>query len=309
MLEQIIPERFRPAHRAGIERVARAGKRTVKGEIVELMGRRRDGIEFPMELSLGCWQKNGETFFMGIVRDVTARKEAESALHRREKELQQSQEELRALGAKLISAQEDERRRLSHELHDDMNQRLAVLALQIQSAQNSLPESDPIQKTLQHVNEQVASLSDNVRNLAHQLHPSILDDLGLVVALQSFIKDFAKWENIAVFFQPRNVPPHLHRDIALCVYRVTQECLRNVAKHAQATHVSVEVTGSESGLQLMITDNGKGFSPGAVRSGTHGLGLIGMKERIRSVQGTFHVETSAGQGTTITVWIPLFPSP
>ena len=307
-LERIIPEQFRQAHLAGIERVSGSGKITVKGEMFELMGLRKDGSSFPLEFSLGCWQKNGETFYMGILRDITARKKAESALHRRELELQQSQEELRALGAKLISAQEDERCRISHELHDDMNQRLAVLALEIQSAQNTLPESDPMRQTLQHVNDQVGSLSDNVRNLAHQLHPSILDDLGLVVALQSFIKDFAKWENILVSFQPRNVPRNLHRDIALCVYRVTQECLRNVAKHAQATHVSVEMTGLESGLQLIIKDNGKGFSPKAVRSGPQGLGLIGMKERIRGVQGTFTVTTSPSHGTTITAWIPLFPT-
>ncbi|MEO8328309.1 MAG: sensor histidine kinase, partial [Nitrospirota bacterium] len=217
------------------------------------------------------------------------------------------QEELRALGAQLISAQEDERRRLSRELHDDMNQRLAVVALEIQSIQSTLPESDPMQKTLQHLNDQVSSLSDNIRNLAYQLHPSILDDLGLVVALQSSIKDFSQWENIPVTFQPRDVPRILPQDIALCVYRVTQECLRNVAKHAEASQVFVEVMGLENGLQLVITDNGKGFIPQAVRPGTHGLGLIGMKERIRVVQGTFNVKASKGKGTTITAWIPLFP--
>ncbi|MBA3612099.1 MAG: PAS domain S-box protein [Nitrospirales bacterium] len=192
----------------------------------ELMGLRRDGREFPLELSLGYWHKHGEIFFTGIVRDVTARKATEQALHRREQELEQSQEELRALGAQLISAQEDERRRLSRELHDDMNQRLAVVALEIQSIQSTLPESDPMQKTLQHLNDQVSSLSDNVRHLAYQLHPSILDDLGLVVALQSSIKDFSQWENIPVTFQPRDVPRILPQDIALCVYRVTQECLK-----------------------------------------------------------------------------------
>jgi PAS domain S-box-containing protein len=305
-LERIIPERFRPAHQAGIKQASRAGKKTVEGKMLELMGLRRDGREFPLELSLGYWHKNDEIFFTGIVRDITTRKQTEKALQHREWELQQSQEELRALGAQLISAQEDERRRLSHELHDDMNQRLAVVALTIQSIQASLPESDPMQDTLQHLNEQVSLLSDNVRHLAYQLHPSILDDLGLVVALQSFVKDFSKWEHIPVTFQSKNVPRMLPQDIALCVYRLTQECLRNVAKHAQATQASVEVTGVETGLQLIITDNGKGFLPEAVRRGTRGLGLIGMKERIRVVHGTFNLKASKGKGTTITAWIPLF---
>jgi PAS domain S-box-containing protein len=306
-LDCIIPERFRPAHQAGIERASRIGKTTIEGEMLEVMGLRKDGREFPLELSLGYWHKNQEIFFMGIVRDITVRKQTEMALQRREWELQQSQGELRALGTRLISAQEDERRRLSCELHDDMNQRLAVLALHIQNIQNSLPESDPMQSTLQKVNDEVASLSDNVRNLAHQLHPSILDDLGLVVALQSFIEDFSKWENLVVTFQPRNVPRVLPMDSALCVYRVTQECLRNVAKHAQASRVSVRVSGSETGLQLIIQDNGRGFAPETVRLGTHGLGLIGMKERIRGVQGTFDIKTATGQGTTVTAWIPIVP--
>ena len=304
-LDRIVPERFRLAYQAGIKRASQAGGKTVEGEMFELMGLRRDGSEFPLELSLGYWHKNGEIFFTGIVRDITARKQAENVLRQREWELQQSQEELRALGAQLISAQEDERRRLSRELHDDMNQRLAMVAIHIQSVQGCLPESDPMQETLRQLHEEVASLSDNVRRLAYQLHPSILDDLGLVVALQSFIKDFSKWEHISVTFQPQDVPGILPQDVALCVYRVIQECLRNVAKHAQADYVFVEVLGLEAGLQLVIKDNGKGFTPEAVRSGTHGLGLIGMKERIRVVQGTFQVQASKGKGTTITGWIPL----
>lgn len=306
-LECIIPERFRQAHQQGILRASRAGGKTVEGEMFELMGLRRDGSEFPLELSLGYWHKHGEIFFTGIVRDITARKEAGRALRHRERELEQSQEELRALGAQLISAQEDERRRLSRELHDDMNQRLAVVALEIESIQKTLPESDPMQKTLHHLNDQVSSLSDSVLHLAYQLHPSILDDLGLVVALKSSIKEFSQWENIAVTFQPRDVPQLLPQDIASCVYRVTQECLRNVAKHAQASQVSVEVRGIEGGLQLVITDNGKGFIPESVLRGTRGLGLIGMKERIRVVQGTFEVKASQGKGTTVTAWIPLSP--
>ena len=307
-LECIIPERFRQAHQQGILRASRAGKKTVVGEMFELMGLRRDGSEFPLELSLGYWHKHGEIFFTGIVRDITARRKTERALHCRERELEQSQEELRALGAQLISAQEDERRRLSRELHDDMNQRLAMVALEIDSVQRSLPESDPMQKTLHHLNDQVSALSDSVLHLAYQLHPSILDDLGLVVALKSSIQEFSQWENIAVTFQPRDVPQFLPQDIASCVYRVTQECLRNVAKHAQASQVSVEVKGVEGGLQLVITDNGKGFIHESGLRGTRGLGLIGMKERIRVVHGTFEVKASEGKGTTVTAWIPLSPT-
>ncbi len=305
LLARIIPARFRRAHQAGIQRAARAGKIRQEGERMELTGLRRDGSEFPLELSLGYWVRHQDIFFTGIVRDITARKQDEDALHRREWELQQSQEELQALGARLISAQEDERRRLARDLHDDMSQRLMVVLFEIQSLREHLAETDPMQETLTSLNDQVSVLSDNVRQLAHQLHPSILDDLGLEVALQSVVQEFSKWSQIAVTFRPRNVPSNLSPDTSLCLYRVTQECLRNVARHAQASHVSVEVTGLETGLQLVITDNGRGFTPEAVRRGTHGLGLIGIKERIRAVKGTIEVNASIGQGTSITVWIPL----
>jgi PAS domain S-box-containing protein len=307
-LDRIIPERFRQAHQAGIERATRAGKRTIDVELLEVTGLRRDGSEFPLEISLGYWHKNEEIFFMGIVRDITVRKETEMALKRREWELQQSQEELRALGTRLISAQEDERRRLSCELHDDMNQRLAVLALQIQSVQKTLPTADPMRVILQRLDEQVSSLSDDVRRLAHQLHPSILHELGLVVALKAFINDFAKWEeDLSVRFQYEHVPHGLPKEIALCIFRVTQECLRNVAKHAQASRVSVRLRGLETGIELIIQDNGRGFNPETVRP-AQGLGLIGMKERVLAVRGTFHVKSSKSQGTTITAWIPLSPT-
>jgi signal transduction histidine kinase len=272
---------------------------------MELTGLRRDGSEFPLELSLGYWLRHQDIFFTGIVRDITARKQDEDALHRREWELQQSQEELQALGARLISAQEDERRRLARDLHDDMSQRLTVVFFEVQSLRKHLAESDPMQETLTCLKDQVSVLSDNVRQLAHQLHPSILDELGLEAALHSVVQEFSKWSHVTFTFRPQNGPSYLSPDTALCLYRVTQECLRNVARHAQASHVSVEVTGRETGLQLVISDNGRGFIPEAVRRGTHGLGLIGIKERIRAVKGTIEVHSSIGQGTTITVWIPL----
>ncbi len=219
--------------------------------------------------------------------------------------LQTKQEELQALGGRLISAQEDERRRISRELHDDMNQRLAVLALDLQSAQKGLALSSPIYHTFQKLYDEVSMLSDDVRHLAYQLHPSILDDLGLEVALRSYLNDFSKWENIPVVFTSTQIPVSLSQDIASCLYRVTQECLRNVSRHAQATQIEVKLFEDEGGLRMTIKDNGKGFRLEEIRLGKHGLGLIGMQERVRVVQGTYEMQSFPGQGTEILVWVPI----
>jgi signal transduction histidine kinase len=160
-------------------------------------------------------------------------------------------------------------------------------------------------QTFQKLHDDVASLSDDVRHLAYQLHPSILDDLGLAVALQSFVTDFSKWEGIPVTFNPTDIPLTLPQEIASCLYRVTQESLRNVARHAQATQVEVNLTKEGEGLRLFIKDNGKGFTIEATPSGKPGLGLIGMQERVRVVQGTYEVKSPPGQGTEITVWVPI----
>ncbi len=248
--------------------------------------------------------KEGEVLLGGVALDITVRKKAEEALQQRELDLQESQAVLQSLGGQLISAQEDERRRISRELHDDMNQRLAILALNIQSAQKGLSESVSMYQTLQNLYDGVSTLSDDVRHLAYQLHPSILDDLGLKVALRSFIEDFSKWEGIPVAFVSADIPISLPQALTSCLYRVTQECLRNVARYAHATQVDVKLIEEDGGLRLCVKDNGKGFKVEEKRTGQHGLGLIGMQERVRVVQGTCEVKSILGQGTQIGVWVP-----
>lgn len=246
-----------------------------------------------------------ERFLGGVALDITNRKKMEKILRERERELRQNQMELQALGGQLISAQEEERRRLSRELHDDMNQRLAVLALNIQAAQQQLIESDRMFETLQSLYDQASSISDDVRRLAYQLHPSILDDLGLEVALQSFVKDFSKWEGIRVRFTTDRVPRTLPQEVACCLYRVTQESLRNVARHAHASAVDLNLTFKKDAIKLCIKDNGVGFNVHTLPLRKKGLGLIGMQERIRLIQGTLTLDSQQGEGTEICVSIPL----
>jgi PAS domain S-box-containing protein len=256
-------------------------------------------VKFPVQ------SKEGQLLLGGAALDISERKKIEEALEQRKTELQESQKMLQALGGKLISAQEDERRRISRELHDDMNQRLAVLAFNIQSAQKEKDTSPLLDQTLQKLYDGVSSLSDDVRHLAYQLHPSILDDLGLEVALQSFVDDFSKWEGIPVTFTASDMTDPLPQELASCLYRVAQEGMRNVSRHAQATQVDVRLIGVDGGVRLTIKDNGKGFEMKKGKSGKHGLGLIGMEERVRVVQGTYEVKSSPGQGTQVMVWVPI----
>ncbi len=251
------------------------------------------------------YRKDGKTQLGGVALDITSRKKIEEALRRREEELQSSQELLRALGGALISAQEDERRRISRELHDDMNQRLAVLALNLQSALKEFGTLAPVKQVLRKLYDEVVLLSDDVRHLAYQLHPSILDDLGLEVALREFISEFSQWENLQVAFACTSGPCSPSPQVASCLYRITQESLRNVARHATATQVDVKLIGDGDDLTLSIKDNGKGFSFAEMRKNKVGLGLLGMEERVRLVQGTFEVKSARGQGTEILVWVPM----
>jgi PAS domain S-box-containing protein len=304
-VSMLMPMPFQDEHDRYITNYLKTGEKKIIGIGREVPGRRKDGSTFPMEIAVSEIFVGESRIFNGICRDITARKKVEQAVQERELALQHSKEELQALGGKLISAQEDERRRISRELHDDMNQRLAVLALDIQFAQRRLPASNPVFQTFQKLHDEVATLSDDVRHLAYQLHPSILDDLGLAVALQSFVTDFSKWEGIPVAFNSTDIPLTLPPEIASCLYRVTQESLRNVARHAQCTQVEVKLLGVDGGLRLSILDNGKGFGVEERRLGKHGLGLIGMEERVRVVQGTYEVQSAPGQGTKITVWVPI----
>jgi PAS domain S-box-containing protein len=267
----------------------------------------KDGTSFPVEYTSMPVHNDNKKIEGAVVtfRDITDRKKSEAALRQREVELQESQEVLQALGGQLISAQEDERRRISRELHDDMNQRLAVLAFNIQSAQNGVDVSPLMYQVLQELYDGVSSLSDDVRHLAYQLHPSILDDLGLEVALRSFVDDFSKWEGIPVTLTATDMPITLPQELASCLYRVAQEGMRNVTRHAQATQVDVRLIGVDGGVRLSIQDNGKGFTFKERRLAKQGLGLIGMEERVRVVQGTYEVKSAPGQGTKITVWVPI----
>ncbi|UCD58907.1 MAG: sensor histidine kinase, partial [Candidatus Hydrogenedentota bacterium] len=227
--------------------------------------------------------------------------ELEIRVEERTSELAKSREALWRLTGRLLSVQEEERRLLARELHDDLTQRLAVLAIEAGKLERQL-EASPgeIREKVEQMREQMVKLSSDVHDISRQLHPSIIDDLGLRQAIQSECVNFTKREGIAVKYEPKNIPPKIPRDISVCLFRIVQEGLRNIAKHAKVTEAQVKLIGSDNMITLTIEDAGIGFDPTRVRGGT-GLGLVSMEERARLIRGEFQVRSKPGRGTVIRV--------
>lgn len=239
-----------------------------------------------------------------IFANAVARKQADQALRQRERLLQRSQEDLRQLALRLLQAQEEERRRVAREMHDDWTQRLAVLAIDAARVEQRLTNPEEAVRLVQAMREDLVRLSEDVHALSRQLHPSILDDLGLVDALRSECASIQQREGLSVTYQPEFLSPTLPGDVALCVYRVAQEALRNIARHAATGEAWMTLGTSDGDLVLRVQDRGVGIDPAVARPSA-GLGLSSMAERVRLVHGEFTLESAPGQGTTVTVRVPL----
>lgn len=214
--------------------------------------------------------------------------------------------ELKTLAARLLTAQEEERRRISRELHDDMSQKMALLTVDIETLERNLPVSHlQIRSRLRSIRESAANLSDDVRRLAFRLHSSVLDDLGLAAALRCHVREFAAREGIPVRLSQKKLPGTLPPELASCIYRVVQESLRNAARHSGTDRIVVALSGSARRISLAVTDWGDGFDASLLKFRCAGLGIIGMEERVRLLNGTFRLESAPGRGTQVSVSLPL----
>ena len=213
----------------------------------------------------------------------------------------------REVSRRLISAQEDERARLARELHDDVTQQLARLAIDAgRLASGGLPAEDA--GTVRDLRAGLVRLSENVHVLSYSLHPSILDDLGLAEAIQAECDRVADHWAVPVEIVARGVPASTPIPVSRCLYRVAQEALRNVIRHAGAREVHVRLVGERRGIRLTILDDGAGFDVSAHRTRPT-LGLASMRERVRMAGGTFAVASAPGRGTTVDAWVPLEEPP
>ncbi len=216
--------------------------------------------------------------------------------------LSRAQAELRKLRATLLAAQEEERRRIARELHDDLSQRLAVLAMRLATLRRTAPGTERAQAELIVLETEVAELSNTVRRLSHGLHPSIVDDLGLPAALERQVEQFRAHWAATVTFELRGPPRILPPDTAIVLYRIAQEALRNVSKHATVGPVTVTLTSGVGEVCLSVQDAGPGFEP--AENQHRGLGLTSMQERALLLGGTFELRSGRALGTTLIVRIP-----
>lgn len=240
-------------------------------------------------------------FITGLLASRRRLRRSEAALTASEARLRAAAGEAREFAGRLIRAQEDERSRLGRELHDDITQRLAVLAIDVGRCERQA-DTDPA--ALAGVREGLARLGSDVHALSYQLHPSILADLGLVAALEVETERMTRIEGLPVAFAALGVPAAVPRPVALCLYRVAQESLRNLSRHATASAARVTLAAEAGTIRLEVEDDGSGFDPDAVRH-RPSLGLASMRQRVAAVGGTVRIDSRPGGGTRVTAELPL----
>jgi signal transduction histidine kinase len=261
----------------------------------ETFGRLRSRLTLIVALALGVGLLLG-----GFTVWRTLRLERE--LEHRYREVLNAQQELTELSARLVSAQEEERRNISRELHDEVGQSLSALLMEAGNAAAHVPADDT--HVRQHVDsiKRLAEASVNIiRNMTLLLRPSMLDDFGLVPALEWQAREVSKRTGIRVQVAASDTAGELPDALKTCIYRVVQEALHNCARHAQARSVRVVVRQEEFRIVLSVEDDGRGFDARRVR----GLGLVGMEERVRHLGGAFNVRSAPGSGTKVDVELPL----
>jgi len=303
LAEVLIPPSLRDKHRRGLERFLAGGQATMLGKRVEIMAMRADGKEFPVELAITKVSLDGPPMFTGFVRDITERRRAE-------KQLRDSREQLRALAAYLQSVREEERTRIAREVHDELGQGLTGLKMDLASLEKKVAEVSStedlqqFEEKLEELPVRVDTIIATVRKIATELRPPVLDDLGLEAAIEWQIQEFEKRTGIKCQYSCGLKNVDLGPDRATAVFRIFQETLTNVVRHAEATQVDIHLREEGDKLILEVQDNGRGMT-GRELSGTRSLGLLGMRERATMLDGEVNIIGRQGKGTTVGVRIPI----
>jgi PAS domain S-box-containing protein len=298
-LDLLIPQRFHASHRSHVERFGAAGVTSRRmGADMVLTALRSSGEEFPIEASISQHSEGERKFFTVILRDVSVRVKAEQALR-------QSQEELKELATAAHQAREQEQSRIARELHDELGQSLTALKMLVASTRESVAAGDDhapakLEKMEALLDRTVAA----TRRIAADLRPLMLDDLGLIPAVEWLAEDFTQRHGIACELRLEDPDLSLEDAHETAVFRIVQESLTNVARHARAKRVEVSFSREDSRLTISVSDDGVGFATDAPRS-PKSRGLLGMRERAYLLGGEVSVESSPGRGTRVEVSLPL----
>jgi PAS domain S-box-containing protein len=303
-LTDFMPASARPLH---VEHVRRFGGDGVAsrrmGSMRTVTGCRRDnGQEFPIDASISQLTEHGRTFYTAILRDVSARVQAEAALR-------QSKEQLQQLSAAVDGAREQEKNRIARELHDDLGQALTMLQMDVAWCREKMPAGEAsLVPRLDRMAALLAATVAATRRIAADLRPLLLDDLGLVPAVEWLVDNFRQRANIPCELAVSNPGMHVPASHSTAVFRVVQEALTNITKHAEATRVEVAIDLQSTALAVSIRDDGKGFDSAHARK-AGSFGLLGLRERAYLLGGDATITSRPGTGTVIEVLLPIPQDP
>jgi PAS domain S-box-containing protein len=257
---------------------------------LEARVRRKDGQIRTALSSAELIEVNGKPCALSVFADVTERKRAEEALA--------------SLSGRLIEAQDEERKRIAREIHDDYSQRVALFAMGLEQFAEIVGDSSAeASQKVQELLSSVGGLAEDLHALSHRLHSSTLESLGLVAGLKAFCVEFSDQQSVEVDFGSENVPQGIPRDASLCIFRIAQEALRNIKKHSGADSAVVRLEWTGDRLHLLVSDLGKGFDP-SKPSAERGIGIRSMEERLRLLGGQLEIHSLLMEGTRIDAWLP-----
>jgi PAS domain S-box-containing protein len=299
----LMPANTRGAHRAGLARYMATGEQRILGRRIEVTAIRADGSEFPAELTVTGVEGKKPPLFTASMRDITERVRAEEEIRENLARLRATDEQRRRLLERVVAAQEEERLRIAADIHDDSVQVMSAVGIRLESL-HRLVEGEQVSRAVEQLQETVTSAVDRLRQLMFELRPAALDREGLVPALRTYLSRTGDESELVCTLLNHLVtePPEATR---LALYRIVQEAVTNVRKHAAATRVTVALDQRDDGTLVRVVDDGRGFGgedgPGS-RPGH--LGLSAMREQAEMVRGRFQVWSRPGAGTTVEVWVP-----
>lgn len=305
-LDRLLPARFRDAHRIHIQRFGETGVTNRRmGEGPALRGLRADGEEFPLEASISHTLQDGKDFYTVILRDITRREQYEQAIRRQ-------QHELRELSARVLEAREEEKTLIARELHDELGQLLTALKLDLAFVRDRLPAGAGAGELPERAAKMDALLDrtvNSVRRISAELRPLMLDDLGLADGIAWLVDDFSTRTGIRTHLAMPEADAGLdglERNVANTLYRVLQESLTNVTRHAAAQNAWISLSAEGNHVRLEVEDDGRGIADEDLAR-PRSLGLKGMRERVLYLGGTVEIGRAVRGGTRVAVRVPRLP--